>query len=128
MNTITDRRGRVWRGNAGAEAAEELNRFDDALALGAAIRERRTAIGVGLREFARVLGISHATLSRLERGDAGVVGDDTLGAIASELRVDGATRARWSALNGRLPSDLVSMLLAHPDRWDAIRALLSSTP
>ena len=124
MTTHTDRRGREWRGNAGPEAVEEFCRFEDALTLGAAIRARRTALGVGLRELARAIGLSHATLSRLERGDAGVVGDVALGAIASELRVDGATRARWSSLNGRLPADLVAMLLANPARWDAVRVML----
>lgn len=90
--------------------------------LGAEIRARRESLGVTLREMARAVGLSPSTLSLAERGGP-VIGAEGVGAIASELRVDDATRERWLALSGRLPADLLAVLLAHPERWGDVRAL-----
>ncbi len=92
--------------------------------LGAEIRTRRESLGVTLREMARTVGLSPSTLSLVERGGP-VIGADALGAIAAELRVDDATRERWFALSGRLPADLLALLLAHPERWGDVRGLFT---
>lgn len=92
--------------------------------LGAEIRARRESLGVTLREMARALGLSPSTLSLAERGGP-VIGSVALGAIAAELRVDDATRDRWLALSGRLPDDLLALLLAHPERWSDVRSIFT---
>lgn len=97
----------------------------DGTALGAEVRARREACGVGLRRLSRAVGVSHVAISRLEHGDAGAVGDDTLNAIASELGVSGAARDRWHALRGRLPADLAQLLRDNPGRWGEVREMLS---
>jgi transcriptional regulator with XRE-family HTH domain len=113
-------RGGVYHGSASAEACEEMERHRARCEFGAEMRAARERKGFGLREFARAIGLSHATVSRAEKGD------DVLG-VASITRVAGALGAdvgRWQALAGHLPADLVAALLAQPDRWDDVRAML----
>ena len=41
------------------------------------------------------------------------------------MSVDDAMRDRWHALAGHVDPELIAALLAAPERWDAVRALLA---
>lgn len=121
MSVYIGSRGSVYRGSAPAEDCEAMERWNARCELGAEMRAARERKGFGLREFARSVGLSHATVSRAERGD------DVLGA-ASVVRVADALDAdadRWLALAGHVEPGLLAALLAAPEAWDDVRALLA---
>jgi transcriptional regulator with XRE-family HTH domain len=122
VSAYVSRRGVVYHGGAPAEACEEMERQRARCEFGAEMRAARERKGLGLREFARAIGLSHATVSRAEKGD-GVLGVASITRVAVAL---GADVGRWQALAGHLPADLVGALLAAPDRWDDVRALLAA--
>ena len=95
----------------------------DPARLGAEIRARRESIGLTLRELARRADLSPSALSLAERGGP-VIGADALVRIADALATDRPTRARWSALGGRIPEDIERAILDVPERWDDLRAWL----
>lgn len=92
--------------------------------LGAEMRARREALGFTLRRAARACRRSPAWLSRVERGDTGP-GTEGIGAMAGLLGINAATYDRWVALAGHMAPDLEAMLLAAPERWADVRALLT---
>jgi len=120
----TDSMGRVWVGTAPPEAIEEHCAWQRREPLGAEIRARREACARSLRQTARHVGRSHAWLSRIETGDE-TPGADALLTLARYLGADSATRDRWLALAGHVAPDVEAALLAAPERWDAVRALLA---
>lgn len=91
--------------------------------LGAEIRSRRESLGMSLRELARRADLSPSALSLAERGGP-VIGADALARIADTLAVDRVTRARWTAMCGRIPEDIECAILDVPERWDDLRAWL----
>lgn len=96
---------------------------NDFTRLGAEIRARREAVGLTLRELARRADLSPLTLSLAERGGP-VIGAYALVRIADALAADRVTRARWSAMSGRIPDDIERAILDVPERWDDLRAWL----
>jgi transcriptional regulator with XRE-family HTH domain len=98
--------------------------------LGAEIRARRESLGRSLRQTARALRRSPGWLSDVEtaRGGWSRLSPSTLDEIVGLLGVDSATRDRWHALAGHVAPDLTEALLAHPERWAEVRALLAGGP
>lgn len=92
--------------------------------LGPAIRAAREATGASLRECARHFGLSPSTLSLAERGGP-VLGAETIEDLADHLGVGDDAKARWLAWAGHLPPDLTATLLAQPEAWGDVRALLA---
>ena len=121
MSTYVGSRGGVYRGNAPAEDCEAMERWRARCELGAEVRAARERKGLGLREFARAVGLSHATVSRAEKGDD-VLGAASVARVAEAL---GADADRWLARSGHVEPGLLAALLAQPDRWDDVRALLA---
>ena len=121
MKTYTGSRGGVHHGNAPPEDCEAMERWNARCELGAEMRAARERRGLGLREFARAVGLSHATVSRAERGDE-VLGAASVARVAEAL---GANADRWLALSGHVEPGLLAALLAQPKAWDDVRALLA---
>lgn len=73
-----------------------------------ALRLRR---GIGLRSFARQLGISPTYLSKIERGEFPPPAEEKVVSIADAL---GEDRDVMLALAGRVASDLVEIIRRYP--------------
>lgn len=95
--------------------------------LGPELRAARVATGATLRETARRLSLSPSALSLAERGGP-VLGRAMLLELAEHYGTGKAVAPRWLALAGHLPGDLEGALLAQPERWDDVRALLGRPP
>lgn len=127
MSAYTDSTGRVRYGFASAEEMESFVATERRECLGAEIRARREAIGKSLRQTARALRRSPGWLSDVEtaRGGWSRMSPATLDEVVGLLGVDGATHDRWHALAGYVEPGMLAALLAHPERWDDVRALLA---
>ena len=127
MSAYVSRRGVVYHGNADAEACEEMDRWNARCDLGAEIRARREALGKSLRQTARALRRSPGWLSDVEtaRGGWSRMSPATLDEVVGLLGVDGATRDRWHSLAGYVEPGLLDALLADPQAWGDVRALLA---
>lgn len=62
------RQARSATGNTASEVPLPADRRDAIMNVGAKLRERRTAAGVSLRQFARDLGVSPSLVSQIENG------------------------------------------------------------
>jgi transcriptional regulator with XRE-family HTH domain len=93
---------------------------------GREVAARREALGLSLRELARRLDLSPGYMSDIEHGRR-APSDDTLEGLLHALEC-ARERERWLALCGRLPGDLFELLVAHPERWGEVRAVLRAEP
>jgi len=88
---------------------------------GKRVRALRVERGLGLRKFAREVGISPTYLSKIERAEFPPPAEDKVVAIADALDQD---RDELLALAGRVASDLEAVILRHPRELAALlRAL-----
>lgn len=87
------------------------------------IVRRRNELGMGSNELARVIGKSHGFMTQLNNGD-GRPSEDTLRAILRSLDVPRAEHDAWFASAGVIPQAMVDALLAHPEAWARVRAML----
>lgn len=94
--------------------------------LGEHLRNRRTELaktdkGFSLRKVAQRCGVTPAYLSRVERGEVGPPGEETLWKLAIELNDDPDVLL---ALAGKISSDLRAVIVARPKLFaDLIRQL-----
>lgn len=58
------------------------------ITLGSIIKNRRTELNLGQRELARLVGLNHATISRLENDPSAVADIKTIKSIATALNLD----------------------------------------
>jgi transcriptional regulator with XRE-family HTH domain len=84
---------------------------------GQRVRALRAARGVGLRKFARQVGISPTYLSKIERGEFPPPAEDKVIAIADALEQD---RDEMLALAGRVAAELAAVVLGHPRELAAL--------
>ena len=124
MTAYTDSTGRVWQGCASAADVEAFIAQERREQLGAAIRARREALGVSLRQTARAVKRSPGWLSRVELGHE-TPGEDALERLALRLECEPAEQERWAALAGIIPRSLRAALCEHPERWGDVRAVLA---
>ncbi|HEU0168508.1 MAG TPA: helix-turn-helix transcriptional regulator [Chloroflexota bacterium] len=92
------------------------------MALGAEIRQRRMALGVSLREFARRIGVSAPFLSDIEAGRRNPSGD-VLARIAGELQ---APLAELEAEDTRLQPEVRRWVESQPEVGRMLRTLKNS--
>ena len=97
--------------------------------------ERLRSLALDLRgedtttALAKRLGVTQAGLSSFLTGRTGA-GVQLASAIAAEcgMTLDEAAGMPGGGVAARLPPDLESALLDHPERWDEVRALLRGKP
>ena len=93
---------------------------------GERLRDRRIAKGIGLRAFAKDVGVSPTYLSQVEQGKVDPPTADRVKRIAELLEesVD-----EWTALAGRLTEDLPEIIHSSPiEVPDLLRAVKGMTP
>src|SRR5262245_18095318 len=87
---------------------------------GAFIRRERESRDIGLREMARVIGVSPTYLSKVERDEFPPPAEDKVRAIAQRIECDAD---ELLALAGRVASDLKEIIKRHPrEMADFLRA------
>lgn len=89
--------------------------------LGSTIRWRREKVGFGLRELAALVGISPTYLSRIETGKELAVSEGVLNSLAAHL---GLNADELCALSGRVPRDVMTLLVDTPGAIAKVRRLL----
>jgi transcriptional regulator with XRE-family HTH domain len=93
---------------------------------GQRVRTLRAERGVGLRKFARQVGISPTYLSKIERGEFPPPAEDKVIAIADALEQD---RDELLAMAGRVAAELAAVVLRHPRELAAfLRAARDLSP
>lgn len=91
----------------------------DKVAFSTFIKERRLQKGISLRRFAEMADISATYLSRIERGDFNPPSEDAIKRISLLLHTDADNLL---VLAGKVPTDVVNILLQHPEFLQDIRA------
>lgn len=89
---------------------------------GANLRAHREAAGLSLRQLAKRVGRSASYLCDLELGRR-VPSEALMRALLRALSNE-ALSDLWMARVGIVPEELTALLLAHPERWHDVRALL----
>lgn len=123
MSTYVGSRGGVYRGNAPAEDCEAMERWNARCELGAEIKAKVAGYGAQ-SALARACGVTPACISNVLDGSR-APSADLVEKMADHLGADDATRDRWLALAGRIPTDIAAALLAQPEQWGDVRALLA---
>ena len=123
MTAYTDTTGRVWQGCASAADVEAYVAQERREQLGAAIRAHLACYGAQ-SALAVTCGVSAACISDVVHGRKAPSGD-LVNRIAAALAVDDATRDVWCALAQRVEPGLLRALLAAPERWGDVRAVLA---
>ena len=84
---------------------------NDDSSFGATVRRLREAKKIGLRKFAKEVGMSPTYLSKVERDEFNPPSEEKIRAIAAAL---GQDADELLALAGRLSSDLADIIQRHP--------------
>jgi transcriptional regulator with XRE-family HTH domain len=91
---------------------------------GAWLRKQRQKDGFGVREFARLCGVTAATLSNIEH-DHYVPSEDVIAKLASHLDITNADINIALSLAGRIPLCLERDILRHPELWTEIAGMVA---
>ena len=86
-------------------------------AFGAFVRRRREEKEIGLREMAKMIGVSPTYLSKVERDEFAPPIEDKVRAIAQIIECD---PDELLAKAGRVPSDLAEIIKRHPVEMSAL--------
>jgi len=81
------------------------------IGFGSYLREKRTAKGYNLRKFAQLVGVSATYLSQIEQEQVMTPTADRIKRMAEIL---GENADELTALAGRLPDDLMAIIMEHP--------------
>ena len=93
---------------------------------GALVRREREAKGLGLREMAKLIGVSPTYLSKVERDEFPPPAEDKVKAIAKLIDYD---RDELLALAGRVASDLTEIIRQRPrEMADLLRTAKGLSP
>ena len=93
---------------------------------GALVRREREAKGLGLREMAKLIGVSPTYLSKVERDEFPPPAEDKVKAIAKLIGYDGD---ELLALAGRVASDLTEIIRQRPrEMADLLRTAKGLSP
>jgi HTH-type transcriptional regulator, competence development regulator len=84
---------------------------------GAVVRREREEREIGLREMAKMIGVSPTYLSKVERGEFKAPVEKKVRAIAAILECD---PEELMALAGRLSADLSDIIKRHPVEMSAL--------
>jgi len=90
------------------------------MSFGALVRRERVAKEIGLREMAKMIGVSPTYLSKIERGDFDPPAEEKVKKIAEIIGYDSD---ELLAMAGRVASDLTKIIRKHPrEMADFLRA------
>ena len=78
---------------------------------GATVRRERERLEIGLRQFAKMIGVSPTYLSKVERDEFSPPAEDKVVAIA---KIIGHDADELLALAGRVSSELTDIIRRHP--------------
>ena len=78
---------------------------------GATVRRERERLEIGLRQFAKMIGVSPTYLSKIEREEFPPPAEDRVVAIA---KIIGRDADELLALAGRVSSELTDIIRRHP--------------
>src|SRR5437763_5428319 len=92
---------------------------------GAYIRRKREAREIGLREMAKMIGVSPTYLSKVERNEFSPPAEDKVRAIAAILDYDADDLL---ARAGRVSSDITSIIKRHPIELTALLRTTQGLP
>jgi len=81
------------------------------LSFGVTVRRRRVQRQIGLREFAKRIGVSPTYLSKVERDEFAPPAEDKIIRIARELDLD---QDELLAMAGKVASDIQAIIRKHP--------------
>ncbi len=81
------------------------------LSFGQVLRERRIECGYSLRKFAGLVGVSPTYVSQVEQGNVDAPTAERVKRMAELLE---ANADEWTALAGRVPSDLEEIIKSNP--------------
>lgn len=123
MSTL-DRTGRECHGNVPVEALDAHCDAEDRETLAAMIRSHMRPERGASSALARKCGVTPACIGDILHARKSV-SPALLERIGCTLGAADATIDHWRALAGHIPPDITAVLLAHPERWDAVRALLT---
>ena len=84
---------------------------------GAFVRREREGKEIGLREMAKMIGVSPTYLSKVERDEFAPPTEDKVRAIAQIIECD---PDELLAMAGRVPSDLADIIKRHPVEMSAL--------
>jgi transcriptional regulator with XRE-family HTH domain len=84
---------------------------------GALVRRERAAKEIGLREMAKMIGVSPTYLSKIERDEFLPPAEDKVKAIA---KIIGRDADELLALAGRVSSDITEIIKRHPVELGAL--------
>jgi len=92
---------------------------------GALVRREREAREIGLREMARIIGVSPTYLSKVERDEFPPPAEDKVKAIAAII---GRDADELLALAGRVASDLADIIRRRPSEMAPLLRLVDGLP
>ena len=75
------------------------------------VRDKRLAKGIGLRQMAKMVGVSATYMSKIERDEFPPPAEDKVRTIAAII---GCDADELLALSGRISSDLAEIIRQHP--------------
>jgi transcriptional regulator with XRE-family HTH domain len=112
------------------QMSNKVNSAQLSVEFGEYVRERRTNLaasdkGFSLRQVALRCGVTPAYLSRVERGEVGPPGEDTLLKLAKELKDDPDV---LMAMAGKVSTDLRSVIMARPKIFAELIRQLKDAP
>ncbi len=90
---------------------------DDGLKFGAFVRREREAKEIGLREMAKMIGVSPTYLSKVERDEFSPPTEDKVRAIAQIIECDAD---ELLGMAGRVPADLADIIKRNPVEMSAL--------
>lgn len=95
------------------------------IGLASEISAHRVVEGLSVRQLARRIRRSPQTVERITSGRE-TPDVETVERLVRAFKktASPATRDRWLAVIGSIPDDLTAALLAAPERWDEVRAML----
>ena len=96
----------------------------DMKTVGDAIRGRLGRNHGAASSLARSCGVTPACISDVLNGHK-AASPQLLARIVSALDVDRELSDVWHAIVGHVAPDLVTALVAHPERWEAVRSMMS---
>jgi len=97
-------------------------------AFGQRLREYRLVAGMTQQQVADAVGIHHTYLSRIECGHDFAPSEDTIHRILAVIGASPVVRDELLVAAGKIPTDVQTLILAHPDACALLRSRYPARP